>query len=85
MNKKYILIGAVALIAAYFIYKKFTAKKTESAESTESAEKTLSPLALKPKPNLPVNPYGIISDSTKPEFNPMESGLTLENKYNSYC
>lgn len=90
MNKKYILIGAIGIIAVYFIYKKFSAKKTESAEKTESNESTeipLSPLALKSKPTLKQNPYGTIIDvNSKPEFNETDNALSLENRINNrYC
>jgi hypothetical protein len=93
MNKKYLLIGAIGLIAVYFIYKKFVAKNESplDVKNLGKREKTesdvITPLALKPRPTLANSPFGnIIAENTRPEFNETETALGLENKYNNaYC
>lgn len=93
MNKKYLLIGAIGLIAVYFIYKKFVAKNENPLDVTKLGKKetkendVITPLALKSRPTLANSPYGnIIEDNTRPEFNETETALGLENKYNNaYC
>lgn len=87
MNKKYILIGLIGIVAVYFIYKKFSEKKeSEKNEEKNNGIAPLNPLALKPKPNLPNSPYAIIDNNTKPQFNETETAFGLEKKYNNaYC
>ncbi len=87
MNKKYLLIGAIGLVAVYFIYKKFVAKKESSENVKNDNESPIIPLALKQKPSLKESPFGnIIAENTKPQYTAMESAMSLENKYNNaYC
>lgn len=62
MNKKYIFIGLIAIVAIYFIYKKFSAK-TEIKESEEKDNKKIKELSNDNKPIFKETPKPIVFEN----------------------